>query len=124
MSLNPHLFVVLGATGDLFSRKLLPAIFSLVVDNDAEIIVLGVATRDLDDAAFQATSRSDLAAAGIPGDDYDKWCEECLHYEQISTDGDYSELAKRIEQVEQEHDLSGDRNIPRLDQARDRKTVR
>ncbi len=109
MSLNPHLFVVLGATGDLFSRKLLPAIFSLMVDNDAKIIVLGVATRDLDDAAFQAVSRSDLAAAGIPSDDYDKWCEECLHYEQISTDGDYSELATRIEQVEQEHDLSGDR---------------
>ena len=109
MSLNPHLFVVLGATGDLFSRKLLPAIFSLMVDNDAKIIVLGVATRDLDDAAFQAVSRSDLAAAGIPSDDYDEWCEECLHYEQISTDGDYSELAKRIEQVEQEHDLSGDR---------------
>ncbi len=109
MSFNPHLFVVIGATGDLFSRKLLPAIFSLMVDNHAKIIVLGVATRHLDDAAFQTASRSDLATAGIPSDDYDKWCEECLHFEQISPDGDYFELAKRIEQVEREHDLSGDR---------------
>ena len=109
MTLEPHLFVVLGATGDLFNRKLLPAISSLVADNDTEIIVLGAATSDLDDAAFQAASRSDLTAAGMSGDDYDKWCDDCLHYEQISTDGDYSELAQRIEQVEREHNLSGNR---------------
>ncbi len=82
MSLSPHLFVVLGATGDLFSRKLLPAIFSLAVDPDAEIIVLGAATRDLDDAGFRAACRSDLAAAGVSGIDSDKWCDDRLHYER------------------------------------------
>jgi glucose-6-phosphate 1-dehydrogenase len=109
MSLSPHLFVVLGATGDLFSRKLLPAIFSLGVDKAAEIIVLGAATRDLDDAGFRAACRSDLAAAGISGIDSDKWCDDRLHYERISAEGDYSDLARRIEQVEQQHDLSGNR---------------
>jgi len=109
MSLSPHLFVVLGATGDLFSRKLLPAIFSLAVDPDAEIIVLGAATRDLDDAGFRAACRSDLAAAGVSGADSDKWCDDRLHYAPIPSDGDYSGLARRIEQVEQQHDLSGNR---------------
>ena len=109
MSLTPHLFVVFGATGDLFSRKLLPAIYSLVVDQEAEIIVLGAATADLDDAGFSAASESDLEAAGVSGADSDRWCSECLHYEQIPADGDYSALADRIEDVEREHGLSGNR---------------
>ena len=109
MSRNSHLFVVLGATGDLFSRKLLPAIFSLVVDHQAEITVLGAATSDLDEATFQAASRSDLAAAGKSGADSEKWCDHFLHYEKIPTDGDYSNLAQRIQQLEQQHDLTGNR---------------
>jgi len=109
MSLSPHLFVVLGATGDLFSRKLLPAIFSLAADHDAEIIVLGAATRDLDDAGFRTACRSDLAAAGVSGAESDKWCDDRLHYQQLSTEGGYSDLAQRIEQVEQQHGLSGNR---------------
>ncbi len=109
MSLTPHLFVVVGATGDLFSRKLLPAIRSLVADQDSQVVVLGVATGDLNDESFRATSRLDLEAAGATGPDTDKWCDDFLHYEQIPKEGDYSALADRIEEIEREHGLSGNR---------------
>jgi len=48
-SLQPHLFVILGATGDLTSRKLLPALFHLVESAGEKIVILGVATTELND---------------------------------------------------------------------------
>jgi len=107
MKLDPHLFVVLGATGDLFQRKLLPAIRTLMTDQGAEIVVLGAATTDIDDAAFRNSSKEALHAAGMT--DADEWCDNFLHFEPMTGDDGYNNLAHRIAAVEKAHDLPGNR---------------
>jgi glucose-6-phosphate 1-dehydrogenase len=109
MKLEPHLFIVIGATGDLFTRKLLPAIHSLVSERDAEVVVLGAGTADLDDEAFRTIGRESLAGAGLT--DSAGWCDSKLHYEQISRDGSYADLATRVADVERTHGLTGNRVI-------------
>ena len=65
-----HLFVVLGATGDLMQRKLLPVLYQLSAGGrfPAGSIVLGVARRAMDDSAFRSTASTALLAekAGTP----------------------------------------------------------
>ena len=62
---EPHLFVVLGATGDLTTRKLLAALYrNLAADRRA--VVLGVASGDLGDSGFRERAGEALAAAGVP----------------------------------------------------------
>ena len=109
MTLDPHLFIVLGATGDLFRRKLLPAIRTLVADQGADVMVLGAATTDLDDSGFRASARAALTATGAANPDTHRWCDESLHYERISVDDGFADLAARIEQLESRHALSGNR---------------
>ena len=108
MSIDPHLFVVLGATGDLFQRKLLPAIRALRIEEEAQVIVLGAATRPIGDDGFRELARESLAEAGY-GDDARQWCDEALHYHQVPRDDGYGALAERIAGLEEEHGLPGNR---------------
>ncbi|MCI4350216.1 MAG: glucose-6-phosphate dehydrogenase [Thermoplasmata archaeon] len=109
------LFVVVGATGDLMRRMLLPALYGLSADDHlpAESAVLGAArTSSFDDASYQA-----WAAAGLKEfspyhpDAIDPWCRKVLHYQSIGegTPADYQNLAARVAKVEADHQLSGDR---------------
>ena len=63
-------FVMLGGTGDLMRRKLLPALFYLA-DNKllpGRYAILGVARDpDLTDAQFRRWARNSLADAGLTG---------------------------------------------------------
>jgi len=78
--LQPHLFVIFGATGDLTSRKLLPALFHLVESAAEKIVILGAATTELDDKGFRNQARRALADAGIDEERATAWCDECVHY--------------------------------------------
>lgn len=114
LNVPPHLFIVLGATGDLTSRKLLPALYHL---NLREALydrwqLLGVArTTSLDNKSFRARAREALAAAGLLVGDTRRWCDECVHYQPIGlgTLEDYKALADRIEVLEKAHHLPGNR---------------
>jgi glucose-6-phosphate 1-dehydrogenase len=113
-SVEPHLFVVLGTTGDLMQRKLLPALYHLTAQGAlrSRCQILGVALDDdLDDRGFRAWAREALAAAGLPIDHQTTgWCDDCLHYQPMgrSSEG-YRELAARIAALEQAHELPGNR---------------
>lgn len=109
MSIDPHVFVVLGATGDLFARKLLPAINALRAGQDAEIIVVGAATSELTDDAFRALAREALMDAGHGDDEAMHWCDEAMYYQSVGRDEPYDGLAARIAAIEQECDLPGNR---------------
>ncbi len=63
---DPHLFVVFGATSDLMRRKLLPALYRFSEQYGTEkLLLVGLSRqRDLDDAGFRALAREALAAAG------------------------------------------------------------
>ena len=63
--IEPHVFVILGVTGDLSRRKLLPALHNMMKDQGARgrCRVLGVGRRtEVDDAALRASARQSSAA--------------------------------------------------------------
>ena len=107
-----HLFVILGATGDLARRKLLPSLYRIITENAIgdSFIVLGAAFTEMDDHGFRAMAREALLDTGLSGGEVERWCSDCLHYQQIPAEKEsYKALAKRIAELETEHDLPGNR---------------
>jgi hypothetical protein len=110
-SIDPHLIVVFGATGDLFHRKLLPALFRLLERGviDGRFRVLGVARRgDLDDASFRGLCERSLDQAGLTSREAARAAfVAALDYAQVQ-DGvaaSYQALAERIAAIEDQHSL-------------------
>jgi glucose-6-phosphate 1-dehydrogenase len=101
----PHLFVVLGATGDLAARKLLPALYRLAQDHRLDFVVLGAGTRDLGDDTFRQRARDALAGAALVGREADAWCAGRLHYAPLPADDDFRPFAARVAEVEAVHGL-------------------
>ncbi len=105
MRAEPFLFVVLGATGDLMATKLLPALYRLSMETE-RFAVLGTARQEMEDHGFRSFASKALERAGLDPDM--GWCSECLHYHHL-VDRDYTPLARRIEEVEEAHNLPGNR---------------
>jgi glucose-6-phosphate 1-dehydrogenase len=103
-----HLFVVLGATGDLTSRKLLPALHDLMRDTD-DCIVLGAATADLGDEGFRKQAVEALVAASVAAPEAEEWVATHVYYERVERDGEYRGLARRVEELERLLHLPGNR---------------
>lgn len=113
---EPHLFIIFGATGDLFTRKLGPALYHLreagyLPENSP---VLGVGRKQRGDSEFRLMTREAMVsmehATGHPAT---MWCEGCLYYQGA---GDYEPatflaLRHRIEALERELRLPGNRVI-------------
>ena len=113
---QPHLFVILGATGDLTRRKLLPALSHLAKTSllSERHAIIGVGRgADQDDAGFRRWARQALADAGLSTEDIRQWCDECLHYQPVGQGAPqgYRALAERITALEREHDLPGNRTF-------------
>ncbi|NPV46253.1 MAG: glucose-6-phosphate dehydrogenase [Armatimonadetes bacterium] len=112
---EPHLFVIMGGSGALARRKLLPAVWQLAAQGSltAKSIILATARRrHLDDESYRQWAREALAAAGLPADETcTHWCDECLHYHALGEEGpeDFQALRSRIEALERQHDLPGNR---------------
>lgn len=110
---DPSMFIILGGTGDLARRKLLPALARL----DAEQrlgphVILGVARdAELDDLGYRAWAREALAEADLGSGELAEWCDSRLHYQPIggSSDEEFRHLAERVMALEIEHDLPGNR---------------
>jgi len=101
---EPLLFVIFGATGDLSRRKLLPALHNLAQQGYLEgSVVLGSArAKDIDQKAFR-----EMVGDVVPS----VWCDECLYYSAIGdgTDQDFRQLTLQIESIEGRHNLAGNR---------------
>ncbi|KXK54920.1 MAG: glucose-6-phosphate 1-dehydrogenase [Chlorobi bacterium OLB7] len=114
VSVEPHLFIIFGATGDLMHRKLLPALYRLVTGGHLtkKCVILGVARTDQDDAAFRQQAQQTLLDAGfLTEETASKWMQENLHYLPMMTSSpaEFAALAAKIEAVERQHELSGNR---------------
>ena len=114
--IEPHLFVILGTLGDLTRRKLLPALYHLSANGSLgdKHIMLGVdVDNGLDDKDYRSWTREILAATGLPvnEEEVSHWCVRHLHYYSIASGNvaDYQGLAARIEALEREHGLPGNR---------------
>ena len=107
-----HAFVILGATGDLYKRKLLPAFYRLVneVGLGESCVLLGAATTEMTDAEFRQMSKAALEEAGHSGTACDRWCESMLHYQAVTRDpSSYTRLAERLDTLDGAHGLDGNR---------------
>ena len=81
----PGVLVILGASGDLTKRLLMPALYNLACDGllPAEFAVIGMARRPLDTSAFREQQRQDIQRFHTRRDfDADRWAwlESRLHY--------------------------------------------
>lgn len=104
-TLDPFTLVVFGASGDLTTRKLIPAMFSLFCQDmlDKDSSFLGFARTEMTDKSFRerlrATVRESLTCRGEAVDEQ-TWADFAsrLHYQQGSYDSpaDFQALARRI----------------------------
>jgi glucose-6-phosphate 1-dehydrogenase len=108
VTVDPHLFVIFGATGDLATRRLFPALHRVVGD-EIPAMVLGVATRSLDDAGLQERAATALQEAGVGEAEARDWAEARVRYMRSDPDDGPAGLRSRIEELEKDHDLPGNR---------------
>jgi len=110
--IQPHLFVIFGATGDLTKRKLIPALYHLMQDEDVaqHCYVLGTARSNWSDERFREAARDALREKGHSEEAVSEWCARNLFYQCLGAEGDdYGGLRDRIEQLERHLDLPGNR---------------
>lgn len=112
MSRPTALFVIFGGTGDLFKRKLLPALARRFEgDLAGGFHVLGVArSRDYDDISFRELARESLSKAKVGEQRIGEFLP-FLHYQTIGGEGpdDFRALAARIASLETNHALPPNR---------------
>ncbi len=107
-----HLFVILGATGNLSFLKLLPSLYRVLTEKNLKdsCQVLGVGTKDLGDEGFRERAREALENAGLSPEEISEWCDSCLHYQSLEkTSQGYSKLAGRIKSLEADYKIPGNR---------------
>lgn len=105
------LFILLGATGDLARRKLIPALYHAFLRDDRTEVptVLGVGRSGWSDGEFRTSVRDAMVATGIPEDDAGRWCRARLAYQAVEGYDDLSTVFERAGNLEKQFDLSGNR---------------
>ncbi len=105
------LFILLGATGDLATRKLIPALYHGLVKQDGvgTVAVLGVGRSAWNDEQLREAFREALDDDEDRGDGLDVWCSDCLAYEQVDDTGEMDNVFERATRMEKELGLSGNR---------------
>jgi len=101
--------VIFGASGDLTHRKLLPSLYSLVLEKvlPKQYYILGLARTAMSDAEFQAKARESLGSAGTPAQ-RDEFIRHCLYmagdYQDIKT---YMTLKQKLAGLDQVYETQG-----------------
>ncbi len=121
---EPCLFVIIGVTGDLTHRKLMPALIHLRANDSFsdQVCILGCARGSgFDDQKFRDFANSVFDEMlktkdrnGIKPEQEGKirdWLKKAFFYEPIDQGGtqDYKDLLSKIEKIEKEGNLPGDR---------------
>jgi glucose-6-phosphate 1-dehydrogenase len=104
---EPHLFVIFGGAGDLSKRKLIPALYELLVDKGLtdQVAILGVGRRDMSDGEYRDIVHASLVDAGLSDEAAQLWCRGKIHYQSVG-DG-YDALAARVKDLDGLHGLEG-----------------
>jgi glucose-6-phosphate 1-dehydrogenase len=112
----PCAMVIFGASGDLTSRKLMPALYNLAIEGllPSGFSVVGYARRDLTHDVFRAQMRDavDKYSRRRPVDPT-VWetFEQGISYVQgnFEESGDYEKLGKELERLDKERGTAGNR---------------
>ncbi|BCA56469.1 Glucose-6-phosphate 1-dehydrogenase [Nitrospira sp. KM1] len=104
-TVESHLFIILGATGDLTRRKLLPALYQL--SNRGlecrDLSIVGASLQEMGTDAFRLWAYEGLQKAGWRHDNNLRaWCDACLYYQSVGSGSaqDYEALAGFISELE------------------------
>lgn len=109
---DPCTFVILGASGDLTSRKLIPSLYNLFINNGLPdpYLIVGCSRSEMSTDEFRSRLRGPADEAGH---DMKIWSEfeTRVHYLPISYDseGSYHELANFLRDLEKDVDTEGNR---------------
>lgn len=101
--------IILGASGDLTKRKLIPALYKMLEENQIErCIVLGASIMDIDAAAILAAAKPYIK--NLKRDVW-KRLKDVFLYQRLDfySARDFESLKKRIERAEKKVGLSGNR---------------
>jgi glucose-6-phosphate 1-dehydrogenase len=111
---EPVACVIIGATGDLSQRLLLPALYRLFTEGaiSRSLAVVGMSRRAMTDDQFRAFARDGVAAAGGPLE-LDRWEAFAGRLAYVSADStreaDYARLARTLHAVEERFQTGGNR---------------
>ncbi len=111
-AMQPYLFVLFGATGDLAHVKLFPALYRTTTHDDAPdtATVLGVGRSEWDDEALQDAAVDAITEDGdVDEEDARAWAEATLRYARLESYDDLDPLFEAARQLEDERGLGGDR---------------
>lgn len=109
---NECAFIILGATGDLAKRKLLPAIYNIIArDTSKKFVIIGAAIEDTSIGSILESSKE-----FIEGDcNRETWdlITKNSYYHQLNFNqlNDFKSLNVLIQSIEKKHELSGNRLI-------------
>jgi glucose-6-phosphate 1-dehydrogenase len=113
---EPFAVIIFGATGALTHSKLIPALFSLWLGNffGAPFVVIGVGRRDKNDEQFRDVLRNAAETHGRTHagerEDWESFAKNVYyHRADFTAVESYSNLSERLQVLEKEHGLSGNR---------------
>jgi len=114
--INPTILVILGATGDLSWRKLMPAIYNLYRDKclPQKFAVIGISRGELSQPDFQKHVHDGISKNSRSGrPDKTSWKSFIDHFTYLqgdfTLDSTYSNLGKKINALETKWKLSANR---------------
>ncbi len=111
--MDPLIFVIFGASGDLARRKLIPAIYSLYKENylPESFALLGVSRTELTDAAFRASIFLENELLDLSGESeaHMQGFVQKLFYESIATAAatEYEQVRLRLEALNSQFQTQG-----------------
>ena len=112
---EPATVVIFGASGDLTRRKLVPALYNLMLDGllPASFALVGVARREKSDAAFAGELRAGIEKHSRRPLESRLWDEGSgrIFYVQTPFEEEegYRRLAERLDAIDREHGTEGNR---------------
>jgi len=111
---DPCTVVIFGASGDLTQRKLVPAVYNLLLDGlmAKNFAVVGAARRELSDSAFTEDMRQGVEAHSRRSLDEERWRQvaERMSYVPLGKDpAGYRRLADHLEGVDRDQGTGGNR---------------
>ena len=110
---DPCAVVIVGATGDLTARKLVPALFNLYLNDGLPdpFHIVGCGRTKLNDQRFREKMETALMANGIMNDSKWQAFSDVLHYRSVDYGnlGSFMSLAKFLRELDQKNNTQGNK---------------